>query len=168
MLPYNTTELDANRRGEMTTTQQQRLQEQLLLGQRSVSNDITQFGFVLGVIIIVGYVTRIPTAITIPLLIVAVLAFGIFKYLETGLLRRLAADVESGRVGQIEGTVRLTARQRGSHATYRLEVPAWRYRTQIEARLYQALADGRTYRLYIAESSGTLLSMELWRDDRVS
>lgn len=164
MLPYSIAELEANRAGRMTATQQERLREQLLMGQRGVGEDITQFGFVLVVVIVLLYIANIPTMITMSLLAAAVLAFGVFKYLETGMLRRVAADVESGRVGQIEGVVKLSARRRGPTAIYRLAIPSRRYRTQIEERVYRTLREGRTYRLYVAEVSGLLLSLEQWQD----
>lgn len=162
MLLYSTTELVANRGGKMTLMQQERLREQLLNGQRNVADDVTHFGFVLGGLIVVSYIAGLSTMLTMTLLATAILAFGLFKYLETGMLRRLADDVEHGMVGHIHGVVRLQQQQRGNTTIYRLEMPTHRYRTRIEARVYRTLHDGMTYRLYIAASSGTLLSLEPW------
>jgi len=149
-----------NRRGQMSNSQREQLRQQLQQSQHRISEDITQFGFVLGAIIILTYIARVPTFLTMSLLTGTVLAYGLFKYLETGMLRRIADDVESGRVRYIEGIIQLKAQR----ANYRLSVRAQRYRTRIEERLYRQLRHGGYYRLYLAERSGLLLSLEAWEN----
>lgn len=165
MLPYSSTELAANRHGKMTTSQQQQLGEQLGMAQRGINDEITQFSVVLVAVIGITFVAGISGGMSMVILAGMVVAYGIFKYFDTGILRKLAADVESGKVLALQGSVRLKTRQFMGQATYRLEVPSMRYRTQIEQRLYRALKEGHTYRLYVADLSGALLSMEPWSED---
>ena len=156
-LPFTPAEIETNRNGHLTGQQLADLETQLLEARQQAGDEVTQFAVVMLAIVTISFLTGLPSSWTMRLLVLAVSMFAVYEYLNSAQLRRLAADVERQQVQQLDGRVQLIERP---NDRFLLTMPSANYRIYINERLFRSMQNNHTYRLYVADFSGALLSME--------